>query len=101
MSSLPEIETTPKRVILRVGPLPGQDYEDDGYQDIVKAFLIYCGRWEDGADYSVKHFVHVEPSSASHTWHLVIDMDKAKFSGSGFGQLRHEIYKVKRQQSSL
>jgi hypothetical protein len=94
-------DTFPKRIILRIRPMPDDDYEDDKYQEYVKTFLLRCGRWEPGTDYSTRHYDHIQPCSSTHPWHIIIDLEKAKFDGSDFDQLPHEIYKVERQQNGL
>jgi len=94
-------DNTPKRVILRIRPVPDDDYEDDKYQEYVKTFLLRCGRWEPGTDYSIRHYDHIQPCSSTHPWHIIIDLEIDKFDGSNFDQLPHEIYKVERRQTGL
>ncbi|KAH0548161.1 hypothetical protein GP486_008115 [Trichoglossum hirsutum] len=96
-------DRTPKRVILRIRPIPGNDTEDNKYQEYIKTFLLHCGpaRWDPNTFYSTRHYDHVQPCSATHLWHIVIDMEKDKFDGLDFDQLPHEIYKVERRQTGL
>jgi hypothetical protein len=91
----------PKRVILRIRPIPGNDTEDNHYQEYVKTFLLRCGRWEPGTSYTPRHFPHIQPCSSTHPWHIIIDMESHHFSGSHFDQLPHEIYKVERRETGL
>ncbi|KAH0556449.1 hypothetical protein GP486_005642 [Trichoglossum hirsutum] len=99
--SIVPADITPKRVILRIRPIPGNDTEDNKYQEYIKTFLLLSDRWEPGTNYSLRHFAHIQPCSSIHPWHIIIDMETDKFSGSNFDQLGHEIYKVERRQTGL
>ena len=95
--------TSPKRVILRIRPIPGNDIEDNAYQEYIKTFLLHCGpaRWDPNTYYTTRHYTHIQPCSTTHPWHIIIDMEKDKFDGSDFNKLPHEIYKVERRQTGL
>ncbi|KAH0551436.1 hypothetical protein GP486_007350 [Trichoglossum hirsutum] len=96
-------DTSPKRVILRIRPIPGNDTEDNKYVEYIKTFLLYCGpaRWDPAIGYFDRHYGHLQPCSSTHPWHIIIDMEKDKFDGSDFNKLPHEIYKVERRQTGL
>jgi hypothetical protein len=98
---IPASNNTPKRVILRIGPNPRDEYEDDKYQEYIITFLLRCGptRCVPNTSYSIRHYYHIQPPYSSiHTWHIILDMEKGKFSRSDFDQLPHEIYKVVRRE---
>ncbi|KAI9771217.1 MAG: hypothetical protein M1839_002838 [Geoglossum umbratile] len=96
-------DTTPKRIILRIRPIPGNDTEDNKYQEYVKTFLLHCGpaRWDPSTHIFPRHYDHIQPCSSTHPWHIIIDMEKDKFDGLDFNQLPHEIYRVERRQTGL
>jgi len=108
-SSSPPINTTltnssdpvAKRVILRIRPHPDRPYECNNYMEYVETFLLSCGRLEPGANYTHRHYDHIQPCSTVEPWHIIIDLEKNKFSGSDFDKLPHEIYKVERRQTGL
>lgn len=95
--------TTPKRIILRIRPILDNPYEDNNYLEYIYAFLRYCGpeRWDPTTSHCKRHFDHIQQSSAIEPWHIILDMEKDKFSGSDFDHLPHEIYKVERRQTGM
>jgi hypothetical protein len=99
----PASDTSPKRVILRIRPVPGNDTEDLKYIEYVKTFLLHCGpaRWDPNTSYFARHYSHFQPCSDTHPWHIVIDMEIDKFDGSDFDQLTHEVYSVERRPTGL
>src|SRR4051794_33707655 len=96
-------DSTPKRVILRIRPIPGNDTEDDRYSEYVKTFLLHCGpaRWDPNTKYFTRHYDHIQPCSSIHSWHIIIDMEKDEFDGLDFDKLPHEIYRVERRQTGM
>ena len=101
-SSVSSLNTpSAKRVVLRIAPIPGHPYEDNKYLEFINSFLQHCGRWEPSVSYPQQHYAHIEGCSTTHSWHIVLDMDKHLFSGSDFDKLPHEVYKVTRRESAL
>ncbi|KAI9770890.1 MAG: hypothetical protein M1839_003010 [Geoglossum umbratile] len=100
-STIPTDTTSPARIILRICPIPSSPYEDHKYTEYANALLLHRGHREIITNYTTPHFVHVQPSSGIHPWHIIIDLQKDKFDGLDFDQLPHEIYKVKRLETGL
>lgn len=96
-------DPAPKRVILRIRPIPGKPNEVNNYLDYIYAFLRYCGpeRWDPTTSHCKRHYDHIQGHSAVETWHIILDMEKDKFSGSDFDQLPHEVYRVERRQTGM
>jgi hypothetical protein len=102
-TSSPLQDTSPKRVILRIRPIPGNDTEDNKYMEYIKTFLLHSGpaRWDPNTSYSIRHYAHIQPCSSTYSWHIIIDMEKDKFDGSDFDKLTHEVYRVDRRQTGM
>lgn len=82
-----------KRVVL----LFKLDYDDYNNDDIIKAFLRYCGHAESEYDEN-KHYTHLDPKrheNAAQTAHIVIDFNEADVESPDLLSLPHEIYKVR------
>ncbi|KAI9761427.1 MAG: hypothetical protein M1840_001940 [Geoglossum simile] len=94
-------DPAPKRIILRIRPNPNTPYECNKYMEYVETFLLRCGRLEPGGNYTHRHRDHIQPSSTTEPWHIIIDMEKHKFSGTDFDQLPHEIYRVERRETGI
>lgn len=101
----PNLQMTPKRVILR---LRESHFPNISYSEIVtcvKSFLTFTGRPAEEADQG-KHFWHFQPPSGGTSeenprFHIVIDFDQFDHSGLLPEYFPHEIYHVTKIENEM
>ena len=91
-----------KRIVLRI-PESDMDY-NDAYEPVRLYLTKTGGSLQDLSENH--HYVHIQPPNSdipSHNpkIHIVIDLEKDKFSGPIRDDFPHEIYRVHREGDAL
>jgi hypothetical protein len=95
------LQSTSKRVILRISPRSDLEYEEDKFNEYIQAFAAHYNRSKPRACWWSDYFMHLQLCSTTHPWHIILDLNVDNFDGSDFNQIPHEIYKVQRLQTGL
>lgn len=92
----------PKRVILR---LSESDVNDNDLYEPVRAYLLKVGRSIEELSEN-RHWIHFQPSNAHIPQrdlkvHIVMDLEKDKFSGPIGDDFPHDFHRVHRRDGQL
>ncbi|KAF2007157.1 hypothetical protein P154DRAFT_378025, partial [Amniculicola lignicola CBS 123094] len=88
-----------KRVILRLRVNEFSEGDPSEYNDAIKTYLAFAGRptteWEED-----RHYAHIEPFQDPELrqtrFHITLDMEQDSTENPDFGNLPHEVYRIRR-----
>jgi hypothetical protein len=74
------------------------------YNQAIGSYLRFAGFPTEALDYK-RHYAHLEPfqplDTPQRSFHIILDLEKDSLDNPDFGTLKHEVYRVRRDNDGI